>query len=212
MIKFQDVTYRYPHASAPVLAGLCCAFNKGEMTAVTGKNGGGKTTFTKLAVGILRPESGSILIDGRDSKPMDLFDIGQKIGYIFQNPNRQLFCHTVQSEIAYGLENLGLPQQEIDRKIDHYSEFFRIGHLRKSFPGSLSYGEKQRVALASVMALDTAYLVLDEPESGLDIRAREELYLLLKQLRDEKGVGIIVVTHERQLASRYADREWVVGK
>ena len=207
LIQVESVTYRYPKGNAPVLSGFTAQFRRGEITAVTGKNGCGKTTLTKLLVGILRPSSGQVLIDSGGTTGMDLFEIGRRVGYVFQNPNRQLFCDTVFNEVAYGLRNLGLNEEQTAQKTNHYLEYFDLEYCRDTFPGRLSLGEKQRLALAAVIALATDYLVLDEPTTGLDVRRRWELGELLLKLRQDLDCGIILVSHEADFIARYADRK-----
>lgn len=209
MIELNDVYFRYPKTDKDVICGLSCAFAPGECVAVTGRNGCGKTTLSRLITGILRPCAGSILVDGADTACLDLFGIGQRIGCVFQDPSHQLFCPTVREEIRYGLENMALEEAEIDRRAEYYMDFFRLSPLADAFPGTLSQGEKQRVILAAVLAMGTKYLVLDEPVSGLDIRAKNELGTLLTVLSGQ-GHGIIFISHERDFIDRYADRELVL--
>jgi len=193
-----------------VLDGFSACFERGEIVAVTGRNGCGKTTLTKLLVGMLRPSSGLVSIDGLDSSGMDLFEIGQRVGYVFQNPNNQLFCDKVFNEVAYGLRNLGLDEAQAEARVDFYLGFFGLSCYRDSYPGKLSHGEKQRLALAAVLALGTDYLVLDEPTTGLDVRRQRELGELLVDLRRSLNCGIILVSHEADFINRFADRELVM--
>jgi len=211
MISVEHVSYKYPTASAPVLAGFSARFERGGISAVTGKNGCGKTTLTKLLVGVLRPTTGIVSIDDVDTTGMDLFEIGQRVGYVFQNPNRQLFCDTVFNEAAYGLRNAGLGDAEINEKTSHYLDYFDLARYRDTYPGLLSLGEKQRLVLAAVLALGTDYLVLDEPTTGLDVRRQRELGKMLSKLRQEHNCGIILASHEKDFISRFADRELVIS-
>jgi len=210
MILVENVVYKYPSADAPVLADFSARFQRGEIAAVSGKNGCGKTTLTKLLAGILRPVSGRVTIDGADISKMDLFEIGRRVGYIFQNPNRQLFCNSVFDEVAYGLRNLNLDETQTEEKASYYLEYFGLGSYREVYPGKLSLGEKQRLALAAVLALGTDYLVLDEPTNGLDVKRQEELGTLISELRCKLNCGIILVSHEPEFISSYADRELVM--
>jgi len=210
MITVDDVTFKYPKSDAPALAGFSARFDRGVIVALTGRNGCGKTTLTKLLAGILRPSSGSVTIDEHDIAQKSLFEIGQRVGYVFQNPNRQLFCDTVFNEVAYGLRNLGLDEPQTKLKTESYLESFGLTAYRDVFPGNLSLGEKQRLALAAVLALGTDYLVLDEPTAGLDIRARKELGGSLEKLRREFNCGIVFVSHEADFIARFADRELVM--
>jgi energy-coupling factor transport system ATP-binding protein len=210
MIEIEHVSYRYPKNSADTLHDVNLHFERGEICALTGKNGCGKTTLTKLLTGILRPDKGDILVNETDIKNCNLFEIGQQIGYVFQNPNKQLFCATVFEEIAFGLRNKNMPPSDVKRLTEEYLERFHLEKLHNKYPGNLSYGEKQRVVLAAVLALGTDYLVLDEPTTGLDMRGRSELGGILKKLSIEQGCGIVIVSHERGFVERYANREAVL--
>ena len=212
MIDIENVTYSYPHSTKPVIKDFSARFERGEITIVKGKNGCGKTTLTKLIAGILRPSVGRVLIDGRDISDMDLFAIGKQVGYVFQNPNRQLFCDTVYNEVAYGLRNLKKDEAEIMREVNSSLELFKLSQYHETYSGKLSLGEKQRVALAAVFALGTNYLVLDEPGTGLDARRQQELGSMLNTLQTEQNRGIIIVTHSSGPIERYAGRELVMSQ
>jgi len=210
MISLENIVFQYPQGAAPVLNDFNACFSPGEIAVVKGKNGCGKTTLTKLLTGILRPSAGRVLVDGIDTSGMDLFEIGRRIGYVFQNPNRQLFCDTVSNEVAFGLKNLGYDDKQTAEKVRFYLELFGLANYSETYPGKLSLGEKQRLVLAAVLALGTDYLVLDEPATGLDVRRQRELGDLLAKLRRDNNCGIILVSHDSGFISRYADRELVM--
>ena len=212
MITVENAAFIYPNADKPVMSGFSAQFRRGEITAVTGKNGCGKTTLTRLLVGMLRPSQGCVSIEGFDISDMDLFEIGQRVGYVFQNPNRQLFCDTAINEIAYGLRNSGLNEEETEAKANYYLDYFDLSQYKGTFPGKLSLGEKQRLALAAVLALGTDYIVLDEPTTGLDVRRQRDLGEILSNLRRELNCGVILVSHEAEFVSRYTDRELVMTR
>jgi len=212
MINVENISYQYPQSSAPVLTAFSASFKPGEIVALRGRNGCGKTTLTKLLAGILRPSQGTIQINETDISQMDLFAIGQRLGYVFQNPNRQLFCDTVYQEVAFGLVNLEFTPERIKEQVDYYLDYFGLSHYRETFPGKLSHGEKQRLALAAVLALGTDYLALDEPTTGLDVSRRGELGRLLHRLKEEQNCGIIIASHDDGFITRYADRELVMGQ
>ena len=209
MIVLEKLSFRYPKTENDVLSGLSCTFEAGECVAVTGQNGCGKTTLVRLVCGMLRPTAGRISIDGEDTAKMDLFSVGRRVGCVFQDPSRQLFCTSVEEEVRFGLVNMGLPGNEIDERTARYLKLFRLEHLAGAFPRTLSQGERQRTVLAAVLAMGTRYLLLDEPTSGLDMRAREELGESLAELT-RQGCGVIFVSHERPFIERWATREWVM--
>ncbi|MCL1974883.1 MAG: energy-coupling factor ABC transporter ATP-binding protein [Firmicutes bacterium] len=210
MITVEQITYLYPHSDTPIFQDFSAHFKRGEIVAVSGKNGSGKTTLSKLLAGILQPQKGSVCIDGLSTKSQDLFEIGQKVGYLFQNPNRQLFCETVFREITFGLNNQGLKKQQATEKADYYLNYFNLASYRDDYPGHLSHGEKQRLALAAVLALGTDYVVLDEPTIGLDMLRRRELGELLLKLCKESNCGIVLICQEAEFMARYAERELVI--
>ena len=210
MIEVHDLTFRYPVNDTPVFSDFSAQFRRGEITAVSGRNGCGKTTLAKLISGILRPSAGCVRIDGDDTSGMDLFSIGRRVGYVFQNPNRQLFCDTVYNEISFGLKNLGTDDAVIGEKVESSLGYFSLLRYRDIYPGRLSHGEKQRLAVACVLALGTDYIILDEPTSGLDIRRQRELGELLVKLRDDRDCGIVVISHRAGFIERFADREVVM--
>lgn len=210
MLKLENVSFRYPKSEVDVINDLSCEFRPGEWVAVTGRNGCGKTTLVKLITGVLRPTGGKITLDGEDISGLDLFGIGQRVGCVFQDPSRQLFCRSVRSEISYGLRNLGLDEAEIQERVERYLALFGLEERAAAFPGNLSQGEQQRVVLAAVMALGTRYLLLDEPTSSLDLPARERLGQSLDEL-SKAGCGVIVISHERAFIQRWARRELVLS-
>ena len=212
MIKAEGITYSYKNSAVPALSDFSAHFERGEIVAVRGSNGCGKTTFTKLLVGILRPAAGRVLICGADICGLDLFEIGQRVGYVFQNPSRQLFCDTVFNEVAYGLRNMGLDDDQTKEISEHYLDYFDLTDHRESYPGKLSHGEKQRLALAAVLALGTEYLVLDEPTSGLDVLRQRELGDMLLKVKHDLSCGVVFVSHEADFISQFADRELVMPR
>lgn len=206
MIEISHVSFCYP-SGRQVLRDYSAQLQKGCITALTGVNGCGKTTLTRLIAGIYQPDAGDILIDGESTRGKSLFDIGQRVGYLFQEPSRQLFCDTVQNEIAFGLRNMGKPEDEIAKISEMYMQEMGISHLKKAFPGRLSQGEKQRVVLCCVLSMGTPYFMLDEPTNGLDMKSRRYLADKLKALRDDHGCGVLLVSHDRAFIDAVADRE-----
>lgn len=206
-IRAEDLTFRYEDsihrragkssAGEPVISGLGLTLYRGEAVALTGQNGAGKTTLGKLLAGIFKPSSGRVILFGKDTEEMQLFEIGQKIGYCFQNPERQLFASTVEEEIGFGLIYRGRPKAEVDRITEELIKLFQLESVRDCFPLNLSYGEKKRLALAAGLALSPEYLILDEPTAGLDSRRIEILSRVLKELRS-RNTGMLLISHNEE--------------
>lgn len=177
----------------------------GETTALVGENGAGKTTLGKLLTGILKPSGGEITIFGDDTGRLSLSDIGQKIGYCFQNPDIQLFASSVEEEICFGLKYRGFSDEYIETVKEELLKLFEIDHLRNAFPLNLSRGEKRRVVLAACLALNPSYLILDEPTAGLDADRIIILNNVLDKL-SKKGIGILIISHNEDFIQTNSDR------
>jgi energy-coupling factor transport system ATP-binding protein len=198
MIKLEKVTYNYSISEGKVISalqGIDLELKEGEYVSMIGPNGSGKTTLARLLNGLLLPSSGEVLVDGLNSKVKeDLRLIRQKVGMVFQNPENQIITTSVEREIAFGLENLNLPSEEIRERVEWALSAFHLWDYKNSPPHSLSGGEKQRLAIASVLAMKPKYLILDEPTSLLDPEGREMLNMLIRKLADEGKVTIISIT------------------
>lgn len=186
----------YPDSKINALRGINLTIEKGEYVGLLGMNGSGKSTLARLFNGLLQPTKGKVYINGIDTAdPANLQEIRRMVGMVFQNPDNQLVCPVVEEEIAFGPENMELPLQEIRRRVDWALHVCDLEDKRHHAPHLLSGGQKQMVALASVLAMLPEYLVLDEPTSMLDPKSRrallEQLYLLNKQ----EGITIILISH-----------------
>lgn len=170
-----------------------------------GANGCGKTTLVKLMLGVLKPRGGEICLEGTNIKNISLSDVGKKVGYVFQNPDKQLFCPTVLEQMRFSLMYGGMSLKKADDKVDYYMEAFELTQYRNSSPMKLSRGEKQRLALASVLSRDVKFLILDEPSTGLDILRKKQLEDCLTALKRE-GKGYMIISHEAKFLDRYVDR------
>ena len=164
-------------------------------TAVTGENGSGKTTLGKLVAGILRPACGTVFFDGVDIAALSLGEIGRQVGYLFQEPSRQIFAPNPLEEIAFPMELRGTPKDDARKIARVYLEKFELSHIENSTTYTLSRGEKQRLAIAAAMVMKPKYFVLDEPTTGLDKKRREMLADILKNLLAD-GVGILLFSHD----------------
>lgn len=203
-IEARDLTFGY-RGKANIIEHLDLSLFEGETVALMGPNGAGKTTLGKLLAGILRPAAGELTIFGENGLTMPLFRIGQKVGYSFQNPVQQLFCVSVEEEIAFGLKYRGYSREHIKRTTEFLLNLFEIEHLRSAFPLNLSWGEKRRVALAACLALEPAYLVLDEPTTGMDDGRIHTLSELLGRLREQE-VGMLLISHNTYFVEENAQR------
>ncbi len=204
MLTMTDVSYSYDTGEC-ALGGVNLRVPGTGMTAVTGPNASGKTTLGKVMAGILKPTSGRAEICGRDTREMSLGEIGRKIGYLFQEPERQIFAPTVEEELSFVMRVRGVPESEIESAVGQMLDRFHLGRLRDRFPFILSRGEKQRLALAAVLVNRPGFLVLDEPTTALDLKRQGELLDLLEELLDE-GVGMVVISHDSRFVTRCASR------
>jgi len=196
VIEVTDLHYRYPGTEAPpALRGVSFSVHPGEIVSLMGANGSGKTTLVRCLNGLLTPESGDVTVDGlsvRDSGR--IHEIRRKIGLVFQNPDDQIVSATVEREVAFGLENLGVPSETIVEKVGFALRQFHLDFARSHSPHLLSGGERQRLALASVWVMEPDYYVLDEPTSLLDPAGRREIRRFLEGKRQEQKAGFVFVT------------------
>lgn len=183
---------------------------KGEVVAVVGHNGSGKTTLAKHLNGLLDPDEGTVTWRGTDVRELTTAELGRRVGYVFQNPDHQLFESTVEAEVAFGPENFGLEGDELASRVDHAVEAVELDALVDEDPFSLSKGQRQRVALASVLATDPEVIVFDEPTTGLDAEQQRSFMDLVARLNRESGLTVVMVTHDMHTVARYAPRTVVM--
>jgi energy-coupling factor transporter ATP-binding protein EcfA2 len=187
------------------LRDLSLQVRRGEFVAILGQNGSGKTTLVKHLNGLLKPTSGSVTVAGLDTRKASINELAMTVGYIFQNPDTQICKMKVYDELAFGLKNVALPENEIDQRVKQAAEELEITHLLDKNPFLLSMGEKQRIAVAAVLAMQPSILILDEPTTGQDFKRAKEIMNLAVRLH-EAGKTIIVITHDMNLAAEYCDR------
>lgn len=200
LIEFQNVSFSYGtdegEERVDVIENLNLNIEKGSFTAVLGHNGSGKSTLAKLTNGILFPQHGKVLVDGSETKPDDsIFDIRKKVGMVFQNPDNQIVASIVEEDVAFGVENLGVPPQECRRRVDEAMKTVGIYEQRLKAPHKLSGGQKQRVAVAGIIAMKPECIVLDEPTAMLDPSGRAEVLETIKKLNKEDGITVVLITH-----------------
>lgn len=214
MIRAEQVRFQYKKrdvdgnviATEEILKGVDITIKKGEFIALLGRNGSGKTTFSKQLNAILRPSEGTVTVDEMGTKDADkLYEIRQRVGMVFQNPDNQMVAANVEEEVAFGPENLGMESDIIVARVKQALEQVRMWKRRKTAPNHLSGGQKQRIAIAGILAMHPDYIVLDEPTAMLDPKGRKEVMEALQRLNQEQEMTVILITHDMEeaaLASR----------
>lgn len=211
-IRTEEIVFQY-HEEAPLaLDGVSVSVQKGEFLAVLGANGCGKSTLAKHLNAILLPTRGTVWVEGMDTKDEDhLYNIRQRVGMVFQNPDNQIVATVVEEDVAFALENLGVPPAEMRNRIDEAMKTADIYQYRQRQPHKLSGGQKQRVAIAGVLAMNPDVLVLDEATAMLDPRGREKIMKTVRRLNKEKGITVVHITHYMEEAAM-ADRVLVMSE
>lgn len=214
MIRAEQVRFQYKKrdvdgnviATEEILKGVDITIKKGEFIALLGRNGSGKTTFSKQLNAILRPSEGTVTVDEMGTRDADkLYEIRQRVGMVFQNPDNQMVAANVEEEVAFGPENLGMESDTIVARVKQALEQVRMWKRRKTAPNHLSGGQKQRIAIAGILAMHPDYIVLDEPTAMLDPKGRKEVMEALQRLNQEQEMTVILITHDMEeaaLASR----------
>lgn len=208
IIQVQGLTHSYPNG-VKALDGVDLEIRQGEFVAVVGQNGSGKTTLVKHFNGLLKPTTGRVLIKGKETTRLPISQLGGMVGYVFQNPDHQIFAETVEDEVAFGPRNFGVPQEEIAARVRQALEAVGLAGYEKEDPFSLTKGERQRVAVASILAAKPDVIILDEPTTGLDFREQRSMMELVRSL-NQAGHTIIAVTHTMWVVAEYAHRMIVV--
>jgi len=213
LLETEELYFQYEE-SVPALKGLNIKVNRGRTTAFIGGNGAGKTTLFLCLNGILKPDAGRIYFDGRqlDYSRKGLTQLRSRVGIVFQDPDDQLFSASVTQDISFGPMNLKLPEDEVKKRVSLALQRTGTIHLKERPTHSLSYGEKKRVAIAGVLAMEPEILILDEPTSGLDPGGVSEIMKLLKGLKDNLGLTVIFATHDIDLVPLYADYTYVLER
>ena len=206
IISAENLEFKYEEDGSLILSGVNLQIKKGEFVAMIGYNGSGKSTFAKHLNAILLPSGGRVLVEGMDTADEDLLlQLRSTVGMVFQNPDNQMVAAIVEEDVAFGPENLGIPNPELRERVDNALKAVGMYDYRRHAPHKLSGGQKQRVAIAGILAMQPDCLVLDEPTAMLDPGGRQEVLSALLGLREQQGVTLVLITHymdEAALADR----------
>lgn len=197
MIEIKNLKFKY-HQDQPsyILDDVSFHVKRGEWLSIVGHNGSGKSTTARLIDGLLVAESGQIIVDGQELTEDNVWDIRDKIGMVFQNPDNQFVGATVEDDVTFGLENKGVPYEEMASRVQEALEFVGMSEFKDREPARLSGGQKQRVAIAGIVAMRPSILILDEATSMLDPEGRQELIQSIKAIRKEYGMTVLSITHD----------------
>ena len=211
ILQIDHLSFRYPDSPKRAVDAFDLEVGEGEIVVLAGPSGCGKSTLLRAVNGLIPhmytgEYSGTVRVAGTPVKESEMKDLAQKVGFLFQNPENQIFMFTVERDVAFGLENLGVPRAEMRSRVEEAMRLLDIGGLALRAPHELSDGQKQRVALAGVVAMRPKLVILDEPTSLLDPRTAEELVGLVARLRKDLGTTFVIVEHRLDLLVRVADR------
>lgn len=210
VIETKNLTYTYPGGTKPSISDVSIKIEKGEFALITGPSGCGKTTLCRCFNGLI-PHfyqgelKGEITVAGLNVLKNPIYEMAKHVGLVFQNPENQLFALSVEKDVAFGLENLGVPREEIRKRVDWALNLTGIYDLRERAPHELSGGQQQRVAIASILAMQPEVMVLDEPTSFLDPLSAKKIFEVIYELNKELGITVVLVEHRLDLTARYAD-------
>lgn len=210
IIETKDLWYKYPGSDSWALKGIDFQLSLGELVAIIGQNGGGKTTLAKNLNGLLKPTRGNVLVEGLDTKTTPSHEIVRRVGYVFQNPSHQIFESKVFEEVAYGPRNLGLSEEEIKERVQWALSLVGLEGYENYNPYDLDYGKMKLLTVASVLAMKPKVLILDEPTTGQDHAGRHLLAELTKSLNKE-GFTIAIITHDMRFVSEVASRTVLIA-
>lgn len=194
-IELDDINFSYLAGRKGIFSNLSLKFDPNEQVAIIGRNGSGKTTLAKLIIGMLKPSKGQICFDGKSIEKKSIAEIAEKVGYVFQNPNIMLFTNSVENELSLSLQRFNFTKNQKEEKINSMLDFFGMAKYRKIHPRLLSRGEKQKIALATVLIQNPDAIILDEPFSGIDMAQKIIIRDYLGKLKDQKKL-VIIITHD----------------
>lgn len=211
VLEARNIHFKYSDGFE-ALKGVSIAMKKGEFVGLLGANGCGKSTFFQTFNGLLKQSEGEILINGLSIKEWKENELYKTVGLVFQNPDDQLFAPTVFEDVSYGVTNMELKSDEINHRVEKALKLLKMWEYRNKPIHNLSYGQKKRVAIAGILAMEPEILILDEPTAGLDPMGVSELMNLLKEVQKELGISVILSTHDIDLVPLYCDKVYVMEK
>ena len=209
-LKVENLSFSY-REDKPVLSNINFIIHKGEMVGIVGKNGAGKSTLSNLICGFISPDEGRILLDGLDMTGMSIKERGEKIGLVMQNPNQMISKAMIFDEVALGLQVRGVPEDDIKEKVYEILKICGLYQFRNWPISALSFGQKKRVTIASILVMNPEIIILDEPTAGQDYRHYTEIMEFLKKINEQMGISIIMITHDMHLMLEYTDRAIVIA-
>lgn len=210
VIEVRDLIFQYPNSDNQILNRINLTICRGEFVAFIGQNGAGKTTLAKTFNGILKPTGGEVIVDGMNTQTVGLDKLARVVGYVYQNPDNQIFAPTVKEEVAFGPRNIGFSRDEIEKAVAHALKLVDMEKDADTYPFLLGRGQRQKLAVASVLAMGSPVMVVDEPTTGLDLAGSMSIMKLLKQWNRD-GRTIIFITHDIEIVAEYADRTLVMS-
>ncbi|TMX47058.1 DUF3744 domain-containing protein [Vibrio sp. Hep-1b-8] len=210
LLTINELTYSYD-GEKNALENVSFTISHGEFVSVLGKNGSGKSTLTKLIMGVIEPDSGSICLEGEDIATLSIFERSQQIGVVLQNPNHMISHHMIFDEVAFGLRNKGLSEQKVEKKVLDTLELCGLSKYRNWPIEALSYGQKKRVTIASILALEPKLLILDEPTAGQDYCNYTSMLNFVRKLNSQLGITVMIISHDMHLVLEYTDRSIVIS-
>ncbi|ELE2042581.1 ABC transporter ATP-binding protein [Vibrio vulnificus] len=210
LLDVRNLTYSYD-GEKNALEGVSFNVQRGEFVSILGKNGSGKSTITKLIMGVIEPDDGTMYLNGQDLSELTIFERSQKVGVVMQNPNHMISHHMIFDEVAFGLRNRGWDEQQVNDKVLEVLELCGLSKYRHWPIEALSYGQKKRVTIASILALEPELLILDEPTAGQDYRNYTSMLSFIEKLNRELGITVVIISHDMHLVLEYTTRSIVIA-
>ncbi|MCJ0814071.1 DUF3744 domain-containing protein [Vibrio vulnificus] len=210
LLDVRNLTYSYD-GEKNALEGVSFNVQRGEFVSILGKNGSGKSTITKLIMGVIEPDDGTMHLNGQDLSELTIFERSQKVGVVMQNPNHMISHHMIFDEVAFGLRNRGWDEPQVNDKVLEVLELCGLSKYRHWPIEALSYGQKKRVTIASILALEPELLILDEPTAGQDYRNYTSMLSFIEKLNRELGITVVIISHDMHLVLEYTTRSIVIA-